>query len=45
MIRILLGIDKDVWNMFVTNYKRQGKSLIMKFKEMVHNDVRSDKYR
>lgn len=31
--------------MFVTNYKRQGKSLIMKFKEMVHNDVRSDKYR
>jgi len=45
MIRILLGIDKDIWNMFVTNYKRQGKSLIMKFKEMVHNDVRSDKYR
>lgn len=45
MIRILLGIDKDVWKMFVTNYKKDGKSLLSKIKEMVHNDVRIDKYR
>jgi len=45
MIRILLGIDKEVWDLFVSNYKRQGKSLFVKFKEMVHNDVRINKYR
>jgi len=45
MLRILLGIDKEVWSMFVTNNKRQGKSLIKKFREMVYSDVRTDKYR
>jgi hypothetical protein len=45
MIRILLGIDKEVWNLFVSNYKKDRKSLFSKIKEMVHNDVRTNKYR
>jgi hypothetical protein len=45
MIRILLSIDKEVWDLFVSNYKRQGKSLIVKFRDMIHNDVRTNRYR
>jgi len=45
MIRILLGIDKEIWDLFVSNYKKEGKSLLSKFRDMVHSEVRSDKYR
>ena len=45
MIRILLGIDKEVWDLFVSKYKKDRKSFLSKIKDMIHNDVRINKYR